>query len=181
MTYIQGNYWYICPKTGLRVRVSEVVQQPTKDNPDTGNWVYKGSVDPVHPQEYVTGVEDDPSVPLVFSDNVQVVGETTLLNNMTANTLSVFVVSLTIEENDPVGIVMDNGAAFWSFADEVETLTGEPLKDRNGDLVLDANGDTVTTADPYNGYLVTLGSYIHYDASMGNAVYLPALDNEEWQ
>ena len=179
--YIPGNYWYICPKTGLKTRVSDVVQQPTKDNPDTGNWVYKGSVDPVHPQEYVTGVEDDPSVPLSYPDTANAMGSTTLLNNMLENEYGVFVVSLTISEGDPIGIVMNNGACFWSFADEVETLTGDPLVDSEGNLVKDANGDVVTAADPYHGYLVTLGSPIHDDADMGNEVFLPALDNEEWQ
>lgn len=181
MTYIPGNYWAIDPKTGFKVRVSELRQEPAKDNPDSGNWVWKEALDPVQPQEYVKGVEDDTSVPLSFPAVEQVVGETTLLNNMGANTTGVFVVSLTISQDDPIGITMDNGATFWSFAEEVELLTGTPLVDEDSNLVLDGDGNTVTAADPYHGYLVTLGSYLHYDASMGNAVYLPGLNNEEWQ
>ena len=181
MTYIPGNYWSIDPITGGKFRISEFVQQPTKDNPESNDWVWKGAVDPVHPQEYVTGVEDDPSVPISFPDTANAMGSTTLLNNMSASAYGVFVVSLTISEDDPIGIVMDNGATFWSFVDAVETLTGDPLIDSEGELVLDGDGEVVTTADPYHGYLVTLGSPIHDDASMGNAVYLPALDNEEWQ
>ena len=179
--YIPGDYWAIDPITGGKFRISEFVQAPTKDNANTGDWVYSGAVDPVHPQEYVTGVEDDPSVAISFPGVPQVIGEMALLNNVTPAGKILFFIASAVAEGDPVGIKMDNGATFWSFVEEVETLTGTPLVDADGYLVLDASGTVVTAADPYNGYLVTLNSYIHYDASAGNAVYLPAQDNEEWQ
>ena len=178
--YIPGDYWAIDPITGGKFRISEFVEQPTKDNPNTGDWVYRGAVDPVNPQEYVVGVEDDPSVPISFGDTANAMGETTVIENASAHTLEIFI-SLTPAVDDPIGIVMDNGAAFWSFVTVVEVLTGKPLVDVNGNIVRDVNGDIVMTADPYSGSLVTIGSYLHYDASSGNTVYLPALDNEEWQ
>ena len=179
--YIPGDYWAICQKTGIKFRISQLAEEATKDNPNSGTWANKSSLDPVNPQEYVTGVEDDPSVPLAFGDVASAMGSTTMQNNMLVHEYGVFVVSLTITEDDPIGIVMNNGATFGSFADEVETLTGTPLIDSEGNLVKDGNGDVVTAADPYKGYLVTIGSPIHDGADMGNAVYLPALDNEEWQ
>ena len=181
MTYIPGDYWALCGRTGRKCRVSELKQEPTKGNENTGDWVWKGAVDPVHPQEYVTGVEDDPSVALSIAGPAAAMGETTLQNNVVVNEQLLFFVSLTVVEGDPIGVTMNNGATFWSFAEEVETLTGTPLEDSNDDLVLDGDGNVVTAADPYTGYLVTLNSPIHGSADMGNAVYLPALDNEEWQ
>jgi hypothetical protein len=181
MTYIPNDWWIICQKTGIKFRVSEMREEPNKDDPNSGRWVHQSVYDPVQPQEYVKGVEDDTSVPLSYPDNTQVAGETTLLDNMDGHSTRVFVVTLSISEGDPIGIIQNDGTAYWSFAAEVETLTGSPLRDSNGDLVKDANGDVVTTADPYSGYLVTLGSQIHSAADMGNVVYLPALNNEEWQ
>ena len=179
--YIPGNYWMIDPITGGKFRVSEFVQAPTKGNDNTGDWVWKGAVDPVHPQEYVVGVEDDPSVPISLPGVVTTMGETTVQNNVYISTNGLFFVPLTVSEDDPVGLVMDNGIVFWSFAQDVEALTKTPLVDFNGRLVLDSGGNVVLAADPYSGTLVTLGSYVHYGVSQGNAVYLPALDNEEWQ
>ena len=181
MAYVPGDYWAIDPITGGKFRISEFVQAPTKDNANTGDWVYKGAVDPVHPQEYVTGVEDDPSVAVALPGVVAAMGETTLQNNVVVNEQLLFFVSLTVTEGDPIGVTMNNGATFWSYAEEVETLTGTPLVDSDSNLVLDGNGDVVTAADPYHGYLVTLNTPIHGSADMGNAVLLPALDNEEWQ
>lgn len=178
--YIPGDYWAIDPITGGKYRISEFVEQPTKDNPNTGDWVYKGAVDPVHPQEYVQGVEDDPSVPVSFGDTANAMGQTTVIENAVAGTTEIFI-SLTPAVDDPIGIVMDNGAAFWSFVTAVQALTGKPMVDGNGVMVRDVNGNIVMTADPYSGSLVTIGSYLHSGASSGNTVYLPALDNEEWQ
>ena len=178
--YIPGDYWAICQRTGIKFRISELAEEPTKDNPNSGTWVNKGSLDPVNPQEYVRGVEDDPSVPLSFGDTANAMGETTVIENVSVNALEVFV-ALTPAQDDPIGIVMDNGVTFWSFVTAVQELTGKPLVDANGVIVRDVNGDIVMTADPYSGSFVTLASYLHYGASSGNAVYLPALDNEEWQ
>jgi hypothetical protein len=178
--YIPGDYWAICQRTGIKFRISQLAEEPTKDNPSSGTWVNKSSLDPVNPQEYVQGVEDDPSVPLAFGDVANAMGETTVIENAAVNTLEVFI-TLTPAENDPIGIVMDNGIVFWSFATAVQALTGKPLVDSNGVIVRDANGDIVMTADPYSGSFVTLASYLHYGVSSGNTVYLPALDNEEWQ
>ena len=181
MSYIAGNYWVIDPITGGKFRVSEFVQAPTKGNENTGDWVWKGAVDPVHPQEYVVGVEDDPSVPISLPAVPQVMGETVLLNSITNYKKIQLFVSLKVSLYDPIGIKMDNGATFWSFADEVEALTTTPLTDVNGYMIYDTDGNVVKSADPFNGYLVSLNSYIHYHSSSGNALYLPALDNEEWQ
>ena len=179
MTYIPGDYWSIDQRTGLKVRISQLTEEPVKDNPNSGLWVV--NPDPVHPQEYVVGIEDDPSVPLSFPDNTQAVGEALLTGNVPQYTTKPIPIPETVSQDDPIGIVMDNGVVFWSFAYSVEALLWTPWTDANGDLLYDVNGVLLTTADPYVGYLVTLGSYIHEDASAGNTVYLPALDNEEWQ
>ena len=166
MTYIPGDYWVIDPKTGFKIRSSELVQEPLKDNIDSGNWVWKAVVDPVHPQEYVVGVEDDPSVLIAFPDNAQVVGEVALIARIFSDTKKPFPIGATVSEGDPVGIVMDNGAAFWSFADSVESLPWRPWVDGDGDMLYDVDGNLLTTADAFNGTMVTLGSYIHYGASV---------------
>jgi hypothetical protein len=180
MTYKPGDYLIICQKTGIKFRVSEMREEPNKDDPNSGRWVHQSVYDPVQPQEYVKGVEDDTSVPLTYPDNAQVVGESALVHNMAIHSTSVFVEAI-VSQGDPIGVIQNDETAYWSFAYAVEALTNGPLVDADGEIVHDADGEIIYTADAFNGYLVTLGSQIHSAAKLGNVVYLPALNNEEWQ
>ena len=176
--YIPGNYWAIDPKTGFKVRVSELQQEPTKDNPDSGNWVWKSALDPVHPQEYVRGVEDDPSVPLSFPDNVASIGETTLAYTTAQNSRIVVIPKSMSVQNDPIGIVMNDGLVFWDFAYE-HNSEAEPLWDANGELFYAADGLFLAKSNLYDTIIISRN--IWTAATAGNQVYLPAQDNEEWQ
>jgi hypothetical protein len=180
MTYIPHDWWMICQKTGIKFRVSEMREEPNKDDPNSGRWVHQSSYDPVHPQEYVQGTEDDPSVPLTYPDVANAMGETVLIHNMGIYSTRIIVES-TVTQGDPLGVIQNNGILYWSFAQTVELLTNGPLVDADGEIVIDADGEIIYTADVFNGYIVALGSQIHNAADLGNAVYLPALDNEEWQ
>ena len=178
MTYIPHDYWAIDPKTGFKVRVSELVQEPTKDNINSGNWVWKGAVDPVHPQEYVTGVEDDPSVPISYPDNVQTVGETTLIYTTAENSKIVVIQKGLVSQDDPVGVLMDDGIVFWDFAYAYHSES-EPLWDVNGNLYYAADGLFLAKSLYYDTIIISRN--IWKTATAGNTVYLPSQNNEEWQ
>jgi len=150
----------------------------------TGLWVcMKGCFQTRHPQDFVESVPDDPSVPVSRPDVVQSVGDATLENDILIWTTGAFIIGGTgLAEKDPIGIEMDNGATHWSFIESLETLSSDPLIDADGELVLDANGDPVSTTDEYPaGYTIVLNTPVSYLCNMGNAVYLPSLNNEEWQ
>jgi len=180
--YIPHENWVICERTGIKFRRSELAEEPNKDNPNSGRFVHKSVWNPVQPQEYVEGVEDDTSVPLVYGDVEQSQGSTTLLNDMDIHTKTVFVVTKSgLATDDPIQIVMDNNAAFTSFIYAIEVLSQSPLEDSDGNVVRDANGDVVYASDPNSGYLITLNDPIHSAASYDNAVYFPSINNEDWQ
>jgi hypothetical protein len=178
MTYIPGNWWSIDPITGGKFRISEFVQAPTKDNANTGDWVWKGAVDPVHPQEYVTGVEDNPSVPLSFPDNVQVVGETTLAYTTAQNSKIVVIPKGMSSENDPIGVLMNDGIVFWDFV-KTHHSEAEPIWDVNGQLFYAADGLFLARSLSYDTIIISQD--IWTAATAGNTVYLPAQNNEVWQ
>jgi len=178
MAYIPGNNWVICPKTGFKVRASELAQEPTKDNPDTGNWVWKAALDPVHPQEYVKGVEDDTSVPLSYPDNTQVVGETTLAYTTAEGSRIVVIPKGISAQYDPVGVLMDDDIVFWDFAYEHHP-EAEPMWDVNGVLFYAADGLFLAKSLYYDTIIISRD--IWKAAAAGNTVYLPAQNNEEWQ
>jgi len=178
MTYIPGDWKMICDRCGSTFLRSQMAEEWT------GLWVCtKGCFQTRHPQDFVESVPDDPSVPVSRPDVVQSVGETTLSDDMTADTKRVFIVCLTgLAEDDPIGIETNySKGTHWSFIEDLETLSGDPLVDSEDSPVLDADGETVTAADGYSGYICTLNTSIFFAADMGNAVYLPSLNNEEWQ
>lgn len=178
MTYIPGNYWAIDPITGFKVRISEFTEQPTKDNPNSGDWVWKAAVDPVHPQEYVQGVEDDPSVPLSFADTQSVVGETTLVYATPINNNVIVIPTSAVVQYDPIGVVLNDGTVFWDFM-YTYTEGAEPIWDSEGVLVYASDGLLMVTNPLYDTIELSRGLFAA--ASSGNIVYLPSLDNEEWQ
>ena len=176
--YIPGDYWAICQRTGIKFRISELREEATKDNPNSGTWVYSGSVDPVNPQEYVRGVEDDPSVPLSFGDVANAMGETALSYATPQNNQVVVLPASAISEGDPVGIIMDDGNIFWDFA-ETYRANSEPMWDANGVLMYASDGIMLALSNVYDTIIISSGLFS--DAASGNTVYLPSLDNEEWQ
>lgn len=108
--------------------------------------------EPRHPQDYVTSVPDDQSVPVARPDTKASMGETTVKVTATKNATTIDLTSVTsIADGDSIGIVLDDGTEHWTFSD------GTP------------SGDTVT-----------LGSYLPSNATAGNTVYLPSVNNETY-
>jgi hypothetical protein len=174
--YIPKDYYMICERTGMKYRRSEMVKEWT------GLWVHKDVHQPRHPQDFVRGVPDDPSVSPTLPDIVQSVGESELSQNMTIWTVQIVIIALSgLADKDPIGVVMNNGATHWSFIDgDPEVLSDSPLKDSNGDYVLDSNGDYIYATDPDSGYIIQLNSPVSYASDMGNTVYLPSINEEDW-
>lgn len=145
--YIRGDYWMVCDRCGGHYRRSEMREEWT------GLWVcIRGCWESRHPQDFVTGVEDNTSVPVVRSSVKQTVGETTLNGDVLEGAVSATLTDSTgAEENDPIGIVMDNGAITWTYL----------------------------TADPA-AHVCSLGSPMLGKASSGNVVYLPSINSESW-
>jgi hypothetical protein len=177
MTYIPGDYWAICQRTGIKFRISELREEPSKDNPNTGNWVYERSLDPVHPQEYVRGVEDDPSVPLAFPSSVQEVGETTLGYTTPQYSKVVVIPKALSVQGDPVGVTMNDSLVFWDFV-QTHHSEAEPMWDVNGSLLYASDGLLLARSLTYDTIIIR---DIFIAATAGNTVYLPAQNNEEWQ
>ena len=148
MTYIPGDWYMICDRCGGQYRRSEM-----KEHWD-GLWLCaKYCWEPQHPQDFVTGIPDNPSVPVARPDIVTGITETTLNGAVAENAMTAILTSATgLVDFDPVGIVMDNGATHWTFL----------------------NGDPST-------HTITLGSPMMGAAADGNAVYLPSLNNENSQ
>ena len=178
--YIPGDYWMECERTGIKFRRSEMVQEFSKGGED-GLWVNKSSMDPVHPQEYVTSVEDDPSVYPTAPAIAQSQGEAALLNDVVAYGKTVFIGNITgVAVNDPIQVIMDNGAAFVNFIYSIAVLNKSPLIDSEGSVVRDVDGEVVYAADLNSGYILTLNDPIHDAAAYDNTVYLPSINNEDW-
>lgn len=115
MSYIPGDYWMICQRTGGRFRRSEMRKEWT------GLWVHKSVLNIRNQQDFVRSVRDNPSVTPAFPDVKQVMGETTLNGALTKDAISVTLTSATgMVEDDGIGIVLDNGVTHWTFitADE---------------------------------------------------------------
>ena len=119
----------------------------------TGQWVHKDVWNPRHPQDYVKSITEDPSVFPSFPDVEQVIGETTLRGGHAKFAKSITLTAISgLAEDDPIGIVLDNGTVHWSF------LTADPI-----------------------GSVAIIREGIPYAAASGNVVYLPSLNNESWQ
>jgi hypothetical protein len=145
----------------------------------TGLWVCKrGCWETRHPQDFVTGVTDDVSVPVARPDVPQTVGETTLASSYVDGDTIIHLTSVDgLSVNDPIGIVMDNGAATWSYIKELPTVSGTVIF--QGQTVTFGGDSDVTLGGETETY-VTLGSPLLGDASSGNTVYLPSINSESW-
>ena len=144
----RGNWNVICDFCGRKRKASEC--RMTWDNffvcADTC-W------QPRHPQDFVRGVADDQTVPVVRSDVVQSMGTTTLSSAASKNAVTVTLASVSgLTDRDALGIVLDTGECHWTFSDGI----------------------------PAAGGVVTLGSYLPGNASLGNIVYLPSINNEKF-
>lgn len=174
--YIPRDNWVICQRTGMKFRRSEMRQEWN------GLWVHNSVWQPRHPQDFVRVDPEDITASLVLPDKRQTVYETTLPNNLwvTNTNYTIIVTTTQISEGDPIGIVLNNNAAFWTYADSVVSVTNEPVLDSEYSLLIDSNGDVVYAADSYSGYEVTLATKIWSNADYGNDLILPAINNETW-
>lgn len=144
--YRPGDWLVICDMCGMRHYGSECKL----------NWknqfVCGGCFDVRHPQDSVTGVPDDQSVPIPRPDVPMTMGETTIGTSGVAGATSIVLTSVTgIADKDSIGIVLDDGTVHWTYSD------GTPV-----------------------GTTVTLGSYLPWAATSGNVVYLPSVNNLTW-
>jgi hypothetical protein len=144
--YIAKDYWMKCDRCGARYRKSQMREEWT------GLWVCtRGCFEQRHPQDFVEGVEDIQTVPVARPDVANKYGSTTLNGAVAKGATSITLTSVSgLVENDPMGIVLDDGIVHWTFIDTL-TLT------------------VATLPVPMPGA-----------AASGNVVYLPSLDNEKW-
>ena len=163
----------ICDRCGGQFRYSEMAEE------STGLWVCKrGCWEPEHPQDFVTGVTDDVSVSVARPTIPQTMGETTLSVAATENDTVIKLTSTDgLVEGDPIGIVLDNGAAHWTFISDLPTGSGTLTF--QGEVVT-FGGDADVTLGGVTDVFVTLGSYIMGDAAAGNVVYTPSINSESW-
>lgn len=170
--YIPKDYWMICDRCGSRYRNSDMAEEWT------GLWVCKrGCFETRHPQDFVTGVADDVSVPNASPDVPQTMGQTTLADSYVSGDTIVHLTSSDgLAEGDAIGIVMDNGACTWSYIKELPTTSATVTF--QGEVVT-FGGEVVTFGGETEKY-VTLGSIMLGDASSGNIVYLPSINSESW-
>ena len=118
----------------------------------TGLFVCGGCFNVRHPQDYVKALPEYQTVPIARPDIVASMGSTTLSSAAARSATSVVLTSVVgVSQYDPINIVLDNGAAHSTYA----------------------------SADP-SGSTVSLGSYLPFAAASGNAVYLPAINNETY-
>ncbi len=175
--YIPLDYWMTCDFCGGKYRRSEMREHWT------GQWVhYPGCWEPRHPQDFVESIPDDTSVPVARPAIAQAVGETTVYANVLIWTTTVYVSSTSgMNDKEPIGIVMNNGATHWSFIDgDPVDYTKEPLMDENGEILYDSNNEIILTTDSVTWGAITLNTPIPFKADSGNTIYLPGLNNESW-
>lgn len=119
----------------------------------TGAWVHKSVWEPRHPQDLIKSVPDDTSVDPVRMDISQSVGETELDGDHVAHATTISLDSATgLAKHDPVGIKLDDSTTHWTF------LTDDP-----------------------SGNDITINNGLPSAASDENAVYLPSVNNEDWE
>ena len=172
--YIPNDWWMICDRCGSEYRYSEMRQEWTGLQVCTrGCWEARNA------QDFVTGVEDDQTVPVVRTDVDQVMGETTLQFALVSGTTVAYLASISgLSDGDSIGILMDNGSVFQTFIIGTPSEMALGLQDGSGDLLLESGGSLLLEYPPG---LITLGSPLHGDAASGNAVYLISINNEAWQ
>jgi len=105
-----------------------------------------------HPQDFIEGIPDDQSVPIARPDVTPAMGETTVLTTALRNATTIDITSIAgLVDGSSIGIVLDNGSTHYTYCD------GAP-----------------------SGNTVTMGSYLPSQATAGNAVYKPSVDNETY-
>lgn len=141
------DYWMICQRCGGKFRKSRMKQEWT------GLWVCeRGCFETQHSQDSVEGIEDIQTVDISRPDIAQVMGQTTLDGALSQWDTAITLISASgLEDEDPIGIELDNGVIHWSF------LTADPV------------GNTIAINDG-----------VPFAAASGNAVYKPSQDNETW-
>jgi len=142
--YKPGDWNVICDRCGMKRKASECKEEWT------GLFVCSDTCwEPQHPQDFVTGTAEDVSVPVARPDVAQTMGQTTVKTTVAAGATTIDLTATTdVEDDDSIGIVLDNSATHWTFSD------GDPV------------GDTVT-----------LGSPLPWAATALNVVYLPAVNS----
>jgi len=171
--YLAHNHWLICDRCGGQYRYSDMAEEWT------GLWVCtRGCFETRHPQDFVTGVTDDQTVPVARPTVPQTMGETTLASSYVDGDTMIHLTSGDgVVEDDAIGIVMDNGAATWSFVKDFPPVSGSVVFQG---VIVSFGGDTDVELGSESGYYVTLGSPMLGNASSGNAVYLPSINSENW-
>jgi len=171
--YIPKDYHMVCDRCGGQFRKSDMAEEWT------GLWVCtSGCFQTRHPQDFVTGVTDDQTVPVARPDVPQTMGETTLASSYVDGDTVLHLTSADgLSEGDPIGIVMDNGAATWSYIKELPTVSGTVVF--QGEVITFGGDYDVTLGGETDTY-TTLGSPLLGNASSGNAVLLPSINSESW-
>lgn len=146
--YVKHGDWnVICDRCGMKRKASEC--RTTWDNLFVCRdmcWM------PRHPQDFVEGIAEDQTVPIARPTVQATMGTTTVKTSALKNAGTIEFTSITgIADKDPVGIVLDDGSAHWTYSD------GTP-----------------------SGFTVTLGSYLPYPTASGNTVYLPSVNGETY-
>ncbi len=147
MGYEAHNYWMICDRCGGQFRHTEMREHWT------GLMLCVDYCwEPRHPQDFVEGLDDDTTVPVARPDVPQSIGETTLNGALLTGAMTAVLTSVSgLAENDPVGIVLDNGTVHWTFIDAAIV-----------------------------GSTITLNTPLLAPAASGNIVYKPSVNNESW-
>lgn len=145
-----GDYNVICDLCGFKYKAS--MCRKTWNN----LYVCNPCWDPRHPQDFVTGITDDQSVPIARPDidaPTSTTGQTVVATSGTKFDTTIVLASASgLVDGDPVGIVLDNGDCFWT------NVASTP------------SGTTVT---------FRAGTYLPYNTASGNAVYLPSIGYTE--
>ena len=154
--YKTGDYNAICDHCGRKRKASEcsLTWQNEFVCADTC-W------SPRHPQDFVTGVSEDTTVPIARPDVIASQGTTTVKVAAVKWAITIDINSIIgLVDRDSIGIRLDpvtatttHGVTHWTY------LNGTPT----------AGGDTVT-----------LGTALPGAAAVSNTVYLPSIDNETW-
>ena len=173
--YVPKDYWMICQRTGIKTRRSQMRKEWT------GLWVRKTAWEPRHPQDFIKSIPDNQSVTPSFPDVQQTVGETTLYANVEAWDRRVLIPTASLSDKDVIGIQVNDSSIHWTFIDgDPTTLDGDPYIDSNGYIYWDSNNELYESTDDPLCIYITLNTPVPKLASLGNAVYLPSINNESW-
>ena len=108
--------------------------------------------EPRHPQDFVRAVTDDQTVPIARPDIVASMGQTTVEVTAAKHALAIDLTSISgLADKDSIGIVLDDGTVHWTYVDGTPTAASTPL-----------------------------GSPLPANATAGNVVYLPSINNETY-